>query len=270
MTHNNLKIIFSDMDGTLLDKHEVLPSNFDEMMQELAQRDILFVGASGRSAKSMEYKFTKYYDNLYLICDNGAMVKYNNEIIHHDYFSHDEYLDIMHAIKQIPNSTLSAVSKHLSYIQLGHDDLDPEMFMEFYGDFKFVNDIVSVDEEVHSIALFSYDTDTNIQHPIIEKLKEKYAVKRNGAEWINISLKHVNKGNTITQLLKKLDIDSKHAIAFGDFNNDIEMLSVVHKGYAMEDAVPALKAIADEVIGSNADNSVVKKIYEILGQTHEN
>ncbi len=53
-------------------------------------------------------------------------------------------------------------------------------------------------------------------------------------------------------------------IGFGDFLNDIHMLEVVGKSYAMENAHHLVKDVADEIIGSNNDNSVIEKIIELL------
>lgn len=55
-----------------------------------------------------------------------------------------------------------------------------------------------------------------------------------------------------------------NVIAFGDYNNDYEMIKYSGIGYAMEDATDHVKSVADEIIGSNNDNSVIKKIYEIF------
>ena len=44
----SIKLIASDMDGTLLDNEGNIPEGFDETIEELRKRDVLFVPASGR------------------------------------------------------------------------------------------------------------------------------------------------------------------------------------------------------------------------------
>ena len=52
--------------------------------------------------------------------------------------------------------------------------------------------------------------------------------------------------------------------AFGDQMNDYEMLQEVKYAYAMSNAVQPIKDIAYEVIGSNDEQAVLKKIEDIL------
>lgn len=49
-----IKIIFSDMDGTLLDEHGNVPEGFDEIAEELQKRGVMFAPASGRQYYSLE------------------------------------------------------------------------------------------------------------------------------------------------------------------------------------------------------------------------
>ncbi|MFZ2735891.1 MAG: HAD hydrolase family protein, partial [Lactococcus raffinolactis] len=51
---------------------------------------------------------------------------------------------------------------------------------------------------------------------------------------------------------------------FGDGGNDLEMLQFVGHGYAMSNAIPSIKAIADHMIGSNDEDSVLSQIEKIL------
>ena len=55
-----IKIIFCDMDGTLLTSQNKLPEGFDEMMAELKNRNVIFAPASGRQFFSLIRSFEKY------------------------------------------------------------------------------------------------------------------------------------------------------------------------------------------------------------------
>ena len=60
------------------------------------------------------------------------------------------------------------------------------------------------------------------------------------------------------------EIEADECAAFGDQMNDYELLQHVKYGYAMSNAVKPIKEIAYEVIGSNDEQGVIKKIKEIL------
>ena len=65
-----------------------------------------------------------------------------------------------------------------------------------------------------------------------------------------------SKGVAIEKLLAHYGLDRTQAIAFGDGNNDIEMLQAVGTGVAMANASAQLKAVADDVCGDVAEDGI--------------
>ena len=68
--------------------------------------------------------------------------------------------------------------------------------------------------------------------------------------------KAATKANAVLQL--KEILGCKRVVCFGDAENDIPMFQIADECYAVANAVPALKAIATDVIGSNAEDGVAK------------
>ena len=64
------------------------------------------------------------------------------------------------------------------------------------------------------------------------------------------------KGMGIRKILEYYHLERSEAMAFGDGNNDIEMLEAVGTGVAMENASPRLKAIADDICGHVTQDGV--------------
>ena len=64
------------------------------------------------------------------------------------------------------------------------------------------------------------------------------------------------KGTAVREILRYYGLTEEEAAAFGDGNNDIEMLRAVGTGIAMGNASEDLKAAADEVCGTAADDGV--------------
>lgn len=69
-----IKLIATDMDGTLLDDNKQLPENFDNIVKRLFNKNIRFVISSGRSYCTLKKQFSEYLDDMTFICDNGAYV----------------------------------------------------------------------------------------------------------------------------------------------------------------------------------------------------
>ena len=69
-----IKLIASDLDGTLLNDDKELSPDFFEILEELDKRNILFVPSSGRSQFTIGRLFEPYNKNVVYISDNGAYI----------------------------------------------------------------------------------------------------------------------------------------------------------------------------------------------------
>lgn len=65
-------------------------------------------------------------------------------------------------------------------------------------------------------------------------------------------------------LLLKDMLGCDELVVFGDNVNDIELFKVADRSYAVANAVPELKAIATDVIGSNNNDGVARFIKKEL------
>ena len=86
-----------------------------------------------------------------------------------------------------------------------------------------------------------------------------------GFSFTELVPKGVNKGAALQIVSEMLDLSRKEIIAFGDNENDIEMLQFAGTGAAMGNAPDHVKAHADIVTGTNDDNgiyNVLKKIFD--------
>ncbi len=61
-------------------------------------------------------------------------------------------------------------------------------------------------------------------------------------------------------LLKHLDVDPQAIMTIGDGSNDLEMVSAAGLGVAMGNAVPAVKAAASVVVGTNDEGGVAEAL----------
>lgn len=61
---------------------------------------------------------------------------------------------------------------------------------------------------------------------------------------------------------KQYQINRSHIIAFGDEHNDLEMLDAAGRGVAMQNAIPDIKAIADDVTPVDNDHDGLAKYLQ--------
>ena len=84
---------------------------------------------------------------------------------------------------------------------------------------------------------------------------------------LEVMNKNVSKGDALAHLLENRNYGLKDCIAFGDGQNDVEMLSLAGKGYVMANADPRLKEACPELeeIEFNKDEAVAKHLAELFG-----
>ena len=76
-----------------------------------------------------------------------------------------------------------------------------------------------------------------------------------------------SKGEGVAVLLDHLQVKTDHVIAFGDGENDMEMLSMVNFGVAVDNAKPMLKEVARALTYSNDDNGVAFALNMLCEQS---
>ena len=74
----------------------------------------------------------------------------------------------------------------------------------------------------------------------------------------------VSKWQALQQLAAQQGIVPEEIIAVGDDHNDLEMIRYAGLGIAMGNAVPEVKAAADAVTGSNAENGLVQALERFI------
>ena len=67
-----------------------------------------------------------------------------------------------------------------------------------------------------------------------------------------------------SRVSQRLNVPLEQFIAFGDAQNDIEMLEAVGIGYAMANAMEEVKAVADYICASNNDNGIASVISALI------
>lgn len=79
-----------------------------------------------------------------------------------------------------------------------------------------------------------------------------------------------SKGKGLERLLQHMGVDTKHVLAFGDGQNDVEMFNLVGTSVAMGNAVQQLKDVADEVLHeTHNEDGVALAIEKYVVQPRE-
>ena len=119
-----IKLIATDMDGTLLNTWKKVGKNFEAIISELNEKDVIFALASGRNYQRIKDKFKKMNLDLMYISDNGNYIEYKGEILNKSTLKKSDIVD------------LSAFLKNKSYCKYSFSNEN-----DIYTDSKFVHKV---------------------------------------------------------------------------------------------------------------------------------
>lgn len=259
-----IKLIATDMDGTLLDEKGNLPEGFFDIFHKLKENGIKFVVASGRPYYTLYENFKPISDELYYICDNGSCIAEENKKPKVDVMDKKQIEEIVKLCEDIPNTTLILCGVKGAY----HKPCDDSFLNEinkYYIKKYIVDDLLNIDDDIFKITVCDLSISANNSYPIInEKFGEELKVVVSGELWVDINNKGVNKGYALEQIQKDENISFEETMVFGDFYNDIEMLQKAYYSFVMENANEDMKQYGNFIAKSNRENGVIQAINQYI------
>lgn len=262
-------LFVSDLDGTLLNKHDRINPESIKIINDLVSKGMLFTYATARSLSSASVVTQGLSTDIPVIVYNGAFILHpaTGEILSREGFLEEETEEIIEVMDKFHISPLVysfvenvekvswSVSKENEgirrYLNLRKGDrrLRPiSSRKELYQGDMFYFTCIGEKDELQPI----YDIlaqDGRFRCTIQQELyRPEY--------WCEIMPAKATKAEAIRKLKEIRRCD--RVVSFGDAINDIPMFEISDECYAVENAVDELKAIADKVIGSNENDGVAK------------
>lgn len=256
-----IKLIASDLDGTLLlhGAQQLNPEIYDLILQ-LKERGIRFVAASGRQYASERKLFLPIADEISYIAENGAVCIHGEDTFCTAEIDRDLGLRILDCIKDRPNCTGLVSCLDTCYIEPGDDQFLYHIRHVLNNDTTVIDDFASIRDPFLKIAVFDpVDPDGSAAY-FRDVFQSEIKVVTSGNSWVDFVPLHSNKGTALKELLDRLDIAPADAVSFGDQQNDIEMLTLTGKSYAMAEAAPDVAQHADAV--TDSVEKILKEIIE--------
>lgn len=289
----DIQMIAMDMDGTLLRSDNTISNRTKQALREAQQKGIKLVLASGRSyRKLLEYAKELEMDRYggYLIEVNGTAlydVKHEKREVFHQ-LSHDQMLELFELLKPfeveilgmgddsiydyIPASLMEAKYAYIQEHQLG------ENHPLTAGAFGLVSDNrvgypiqVAIENGTQFPASLNKLAVAHIPDVLAEKvpmikaqLESSYWLGLTSPGWLEIMPKGVTKASGLHRLCEQLQIPLSQVMAFGDGENDIEMLQAVGCGVAMENALENVVQFADATCPSNNHDGIAVMVEKMI------
>lgn len=223
-----MKLIVSDLDGTILRKGEkVLNKNIIKAIEKIVEKNV-FAVASGRSCTELRRIFGDLEDKIYFIASDGALVVYKGETMYEkpieksilhgcEYTAHGKYITYVKSKKQMfIRKTMEQYNNHV--LQIESED--------------------EIEDNIYKISDFSKAAEFPLKKVYSDN--DMYEYTAEGAD----------KGEAVKALLSHLGISADECYVFGDNTNDIEMLACTKNSYAVMTAKPSVKKCAEHIAES--------------------
>ena len=259
-----IKLIASDMDGTLLNDKDEIHEEFYQVFQELKKQNIIFAAASGRQYYNLAKRFEKIKDDMMFIAENGTFVVYKGEELLLNALDKETAIELIKIGRDIKESYVVLCGKKSAYIESKDERLIKEV-EKYYEEYKIVNDLTKVEDDILKVTICDFIGSEENSYTYYNDYKEKLQVSVSGQIWLDITDKGVNKGLAINKLQELLNIKHEETMVFGDYLNDLEIMESAYHSYAMENAHEDLKKVARFITKSNDESGVVHAINSILG-----
>lgn len=259
-----VRLIASDMDHTLLDEHGDLPPDFHHYLRRLNAVGVTFVAASGRPLNRLKQMFPPHEGMAY-IGDNGGTVSYGDTVLFQSLLPTESYRR-MAAVTLRDTPGIPVVSgTQAAYVLSDHREHEPYL-STFNPTIEFVDRFDDLDAaaDKFSVYLPTGESRRYYQEVFGPAFAAEFSVTVGGPLWVDLMNPGVHKGNGIRVLAEHLGLARRQLMAFGDADNDLEMLDEVQHSYAVRNAYESVRQRARFVAESNADHGVLTVIKQVL------
>lgn len=265
-------LIVLDLDGTLLTDQKQISLKTKKTLLQAKEQGHQVMIATGRPYRASDI----YYHELGL---TTPIVNFNGAYVHNPKnaawkVKHSPIdLGVVHNVVESVNAyeyeNIIAEVKDDVYV---HTEDDRILNIFNMGNPKITMGDLATHLQVNPTSLLIQANEMNSMI-IRDHLQDLHAEVIEHRRWgaplhiIEIVRRGLNKAVGISHVAKDLGIPRERIIAFGDEDNDLEMIEYAGVGVAMGNGISTLKNIANEVTASNNEDGIAKILIDRLKLT---
>ncbi len=275
------KIIFLDVDGTLVDYHNRIPQSAIKAIQQARQNGHLVYVCTGRSRAEMQPELWNIgLDGM--IGGNGSYVEHHEEVVMHQMISEEDskaivdwlqgrglefYLESNNGLfasenfRERARETLKiySMSKGKTAEEVAHQEVEDVMHGMVFGGQLYRNDLNKV-----SFVLESYQDHLDSKAAFPHLKANTWGGRGETALFGDLGVANIDKARAVEVLLEHLGASQADTIAFGDAKIDIPMLEYCAIGVSMGNGGPEILAMAD-MVTDDVEEDGLYNAFEKLG-----
>ena len=261
-----IKLVISDIDGTLIDETEVLSQTALEVAEYLQQRGVMLTLATGRA----EYIAEDYARRMgvtapYITC-NGATIVQGNEVLLRQQIplapmramlerADAQGLSLIYTIegKETVYRTTPWVEEQRRLFDRYHQ---VHAFTEEEWNSWKVEKVTIMDNSLCGV-IGQYDQ-------LCAQLPPEFGYTRYLDRAVEVVSSQASKGAAARLLIQRLGLQPEEVLAAGDHQNDIDMIRMAGIGVAVGNATPQLKEQADYIAQGSCAQGLLEAVRHFI------
>jgi Cof subfamily protein (haloacid dehalogenase superfamily) len=279
---DDVRLVGSDLDGTLLDAHMLVGARALAAIPRLAAVGVPFVYVTGRPPRWLRPIVEQTGHAGMAVCANGAVIVdlADERVVRHTTIDRAVALELVLRLRTLVPGITFAVERMLDGAGTARDlaaisvvgfepGYDPPWARPAELEVAPVEALLARGPAVKLLALpppeAGHDADSLVALAATD-FAERLHITHSGARamLIEIMAGEVDKGVALLEVAELLGVDAAATIGVGDMPNDVTMIQAAGTGYAVANAHPAALRVADHIIPSNADDGVGRLLEAVL------
>jgi len=260
---NDIRLIATDLDDTLLHHDGSMPKRFTQYASELEYLGVHMVLATGLSLHALQTQFSSLAKYASFICDNGAVIYTHGHLAAMSQIAPAAYHQMTATIRDV--GAIPIICGPSAAYMSRQDVPHRSELARFFTKMSITTRLQQITAPADKISAYFPNGVTAVGY---EQLSNAYAtnfaVVRTNDHWVDIVNHGVNKGAALHRLGASRGIETSEMLSFGDAANDCEMLQTTRYSYIVENAVPNMAKYARFRTASCDDEGVMQVLEQIL------
>lgn len=255
-----IKLIVTDMDGTLLCDKGLVPEEFFPLLDRLLSKGVVFAIASGRQYYTLVDNIKPFKKDIFFIAENGAMTMINDRVF--SIYPMESHLvnRVIGAFYKTKGCEIVLCGEKSAYTASKNPHFLEEC-KKYYHMCRYVESIEGIDDQILKMAVYDYGGAENNSYKIFkEELEDGASILISEEYWLDFAKAQVDKGVALEKIQNFLDIGPENTLVFGDFYNDLPMFSRAKYSYSMENAPDEVKNAAAHVCRTGSIPDVILEL----------
>ncbi|UPK41512.1 HAD-IIB family hydrolase [Paenibacillus pabuli] len=262
-----IKLVVSDLDGTFLNNQGLFDMDlFIKVQADMERKGVTFVACTGKQCERVEKLFGEHGKGIWILGDSAARVKKDGHVVKEFSIERDLALQAIDRIQNFaPDMTLIICASEAAYV---HFSIPDDMYQVVKGSYEHViktDSFENIDSRFIKITVFDKEgRSTALRKHVEHSLGGQIYIVDSEARWLDITALHTHKGETVKKLQEMLGVTYEETMAFGDGENDVELMAIAKYSFAVSNACENTKKAASFITKSNEENGVLLTIQKIL------